>query len=400
MTADHLSDPGNTPGPDQVYVLGVMLAGSSKERALFEELSRRAIQLVRTRLDQLGLPIELEAFEGGERIAVTGTIDPLETLQLALAEKLERRLNFLLILSDAEATATRLSFAVAFPSRLTNIGLISLRRLMPSPDASAQSVEQAATRLGRLMLHSLGHLLNLGHRPDERAIMYDFGSLSDLDEMTDFEEDERRVLTENLPTEAHDETKRGSSLSFWARQIRANLSVIGGTLRRAHPIRLVSKLPTLLTTALSVVVVLFFSAEVWDVADAVEIYQIVVFVLLALTISSTVLYRTFGFRTILDRERLVSESTVVTQTATALAITATMLTVFGLFFAATYAAAVTIFPRQLMTAWTSVDPAVDAVDHIKLSLFLAGMAVLTGSLGGRSDSKRLIRTILFLDEET
>jgi hypothetical protein len=161
-----------------------------------------------------------------------------------------------------------------------------------------------------------------------------------------------------------------------------------------------SKLPTLLTAALSVVIVLFFSAEVWDVADAVEIYQIAIFVVLAILTSSLVLYRTFGFRTVLDRERLVSESTVVTQAATALAVTATVLAVFLLFFLLTYGAAVTIFPRQLMAEWTSIDPATDPIDHMKLSFFLAGMAVLTGALGGRGDSRRLIRTVLFLDEET
>jgi hypothetical protein len=113
-----------------------------------------------------------------------------------------------------------------------------------------------------------------------------------------------------------------------------------------------------------------------------------------------VLYRSFGFGTLLDRERLVSESTVVVQTTTFLAVMLTVLAIFLVFFLLTFLAAVTIFPRELMAEWASTGAADDALDHAKLSLFLASMAVLTGSLGGRSDSKRLVRTVLFLDEGT
>ncbi len=39
-------------------------------------------------------------------------------------------------------------------------------------------------------------------------------------------------------------------------------------------------------------------------------------------------------------------------------------------------------------------------DHVKLSLFLAALGVLAGSLGGRADSQALVRGVLFIDEET
>lgn len=145
---------------------------------------------------------------------------------------------------------------------------------------------------------------------------------------------------------------------------------------------------------------LFFSAEVWDVADAVEGYQVVMFSMLATGAATFVLYRTFGFGTLLDRERLVSESTVVIQTTTLLAVLLTVLALFAVFLGLTFIAAVTIFPEELMLEWPSTGAANELVDHVKLSLFLASMAVLTGSLGGRIDSKRLVRTVLFLDEAT
>ena len=64
-----------------------------------------------------------------------------------------------------------------------------------------------------------------------------------------------------------------------------------------------------------------------------------------------------------------------------------------------YLGTVTIFPRKLMETWPTVDPAVRTIDHIKLSIFVAALGVLAGSLGGRADSNGLIRGVLFVDEE-
>ena len=65
-----------------------------------------------------------------------------------------------------------------------------------------------------------------------------------------------------------------------------------------------------------------------------------------------------------------------------------------------YVTTITVFPERLMEAWPTGDPAIRALDHVKLSLFLASMGVLAGSLGGRSDSRDLVRGVLFLTEES
>jgi hypothetical protein len=366
----------------------------------FEELVELAVDRLRTEISALAVPLDVTVFDGPPVSPGTRGLDPLDALEIAMTEKLERRVHFILVLTNADIAATRLSFALAYPSRLTNVALISARRLLPDHRGEDVTAEVAARRLLVVMLHSLGHILNLPHHPVPTNFMHDFAGIDDLDRMDAFDSVQQRQLLENLPAEAHDETERGSSLGFWWRNVTSTLGVIAGTLKRAHPLRMMAKLPTMLTTALSVVVVLFFSAEIWDVADAVEIYQIVIFTLLAFVVAWVVLYRRFGFQTLFDRERLVSEATVVTQTATALAIGLTLTVVFAAFFAMTYLAAVTIFPRELMAEWASVETASDPIDHVKLGLFLAGMATLTGSLGGRGDSERVVRTVLFLDEET
>lgn len=369
---------------------------SDEVRALVEDAAHSAF----SELQAAGLMVEPVIFDGTTQLFPSGRVDPLDWLDIGLGVKVDRKLNFLLIFSDADIAGTKLSYALAFPSRLTNVGIISIRRLMTEDEEGEAPRSRSVARLKALLLHTFGHILNLAHSDTPASYMSDFSSVGDLDRKARFEPVELDQLGQNLETEAHDETRRGSTFAFWLSHVWENRRVVASTLRRAHPFRLMSKLPTTMTAALSVVVVLFFSAEIWDVADTVAAYQIWIFTLIAFTVATLLLYRTFGFRTVFDRDRSVSESTVVTQTTTALAVAVTVLVIYLVFLALTYVAAVTIFPRPLMEAWASVDSASETADHLKLGMFLAAMAVLTGSLGGRSDSRSLVRTILFLDEET
>jgi hypothetical protein len=138
----------------------------------------------------------------------------------------------------------------------------------------------------------------------------------------------------------------------------------------------------------------------WDVASTVEFYQLMIFALAAILGSTFVLYRAFAFGNVLRRDRLLSESGVVTEAATIIALMLTMASLLGLFAGAIYVGIVTIFPRRLMETWPTVDPAVRSIDHLKLALLISGLGVLAGSLGGRVDGKALVRGVLFLDEET
>jgi hypothetical protein len=156
----------------------------------------------------------------------------------------------------------------------------------------------------------------------------------------------------------------------------------------------------MITAALSVMIVMFFSAEVWDVGSTVELYQIILFSAVAVVTATAVLYRAFAFSGMLSRGRVLAESTAVTGAATVISLFLTMLLLFTLFMGLSYLGTVTIFPRKLMETWPTVDPAIRILDHLKLSLFVAALGVLAGSLGGRADSKDLIRGVLFVDEET
>lgn len=377
----------------------------STNDARFEALVERAVELFRDELRDLSLRVDLLSFDGPHLTPAAGTYAPLDFLHLGIAEKLERRVPFLLIVTEVDLTASTLSYAVALPSQLTNVGIVSARRLAPAFWGDDDDDEITATRLAALLVHTFGHLLNLRHHPDPTNAMYDFERVEDLGQMKTTTAAQREQMERNLLRESH-EAVSPPHPSAWTqgrlslKWTLSNLGSLGAAIQRANPLRLLTQLPTLLAAALSVIIVLFFSAEVWDVASTIGTGQLATFSFVAVAAATAVLYKAFSFGRVLSRDRLLAESTVVTSAATATALFLTMLLVYISFFALTYAGIVTVFPHRLMATWPTVDAATRTVDHLKLSAFLAAIGVLAGSLGGRADSKDVVRTVLFLDEET
>jgi hypothetical protein len=392
----------HSPAPPDEFVVGVMtMEAEGKDSERFHRLVEEATQQVEAMLaEALGLRVDLLAFDGPHLTPTAGAYAPLDFLQIGLTEKLERDVHFLLIVTEVDLAASTLAYTLALPSQLTNVAIVSTKRLDPAFWGDERDDSRVSDRLATLLLHSFGHLLNLSHHDDPANAMYDFAGVDGLDGMGALTEEQRAQMRRALPEEAHEHTARHGHGRFVLRMLMADWKSIGRAVARAHPLRLLPRLPTMITAALSVIIVLFFSAEVWDVGSTVELYQLAAFSAAAVLGSTGVLYRAFALGGVLGRGRVLAESTVVTAAATALSLLFTMAVLFGLFTGLTYLGTATVFPRKLMETWPTVDPATRALDHLKLSLFVAALGTLAGSLGGRADSKDLIRAVLFVDEET
>lgn len=386
----------------QEYVVGVMtmdVEGKNSER--FRRRVTEAAEAFEEALaSALGVQVALIAFEGPHLTPSAGAYAPLDFLQIGMTEKLERDVHFLLVVTEVDLAAETFSYTLALPSQLTNVGVVSTKRLDPGFWGDGEDASVVVQRLGTLLLHTFGHLLNLPHARDPQNVMYDFAGVDGLAAMTHLTDVQRDRMRRALPREAHERTSRRGHGRFVLRTLLRNWRSIGRAVVRANPVRLLTRLPTMITAALSVIIIVFFSPEMWDVASTVELYQLVLFSGLAVLTATVVLYRAFAFGGVLGRGRVLAESTVVTGAATALSLILTILLLFGVFMGLTYLGTVTIFPRKLMETWPTVDPAVRTLDHLKLSLFVAALGVLAGSLGGRADSKDLVRGVLFVDEET
>ncbi len=373
--------------------------GKDSER--FHQRVRAATDVFGDRLTgALGVRVDLIAFEGPHLTPAAGAYAPLDFLQIGMTEKLERGVHFLLIVTEVDLAATTLAYTLALPSQLTNVAVLSTKRLDPAFWGSGSDEEAVEHRLAALMLHSFGHLLNLSHTSDAGNVMHDFAGVDSLAAMTHLTPEQREAMRRALPREAHERTSRSGHLAFALKTLFRDAGSIARAVGRANPFQLVTRLPTMIAAALSVMIVLFFSAEVWDVGSTVELYQLAFFSVAALLASMVVLYRAFAFGSVLGRGRVLAESTVVTSAATGLSLLLTMAILFAVFVGLTYLGTVTIFPRKLMETWPTVDPAVRTLDHVKVSLFVAALGLLAGSLGGRADSKDLVRGVLFVDEET
>ncbi len=324
----------------------------------------------------------------------------LDFVQIGINEKTERRLAFLIIVTEVEITAPTLSYLLALPSQLTNVAIISTRRLADYGSADLQDQDLMADRLATLMLHCFGRLLNLGYVAEKSNYLARIGVPDDLDAMDHFTEGQFDRMAAHLPREANDRFSEGNDLSFVFRQMAANVPRILRGALRANPLRIATKLPTMIATALSVIVLLIFGGETWDFAASVSSGQLAVFVGASYLAASYVLYRAFSFRLVATRQGHTSESAVVTAAATYLALLLTLVCLFVFFGLVMYGLVIFVFPDPLMRTWTSVQDGSTTGAHLRLVIFLAAVGILSGSLGGSADSRSVVRNVLFAGDET
>ncbi len=429
------------------YVIGVMtMQVEGRQRGRLARRVEAAAGRFGTALSgTLGVRVDLLSFDGPHLTPVPaggggasggGGYEPLDFLRIGMTEKLERGVHFLLIVTEVDLAASVFSYTLALPSPLTNVAVLSTKRLDPEFWGDDPDEGRVATDLAALLLHSFGHLLNLTHEPDPANVMHGLTGAEALRDMTRFTEAQRRHMRRALPREAHErssgDARRGTPASrshrlrFITRMLVHNRRGIARAVYRANPLRLLGHLPTMITAALSVIIVVFFSPEIWDVASTVGLTPLLGFSLLSIVVATAVLHRGFAFRTTTvfrgrtprtppspttrrgsaahapaptpARGLVIAESTVVTAAATVLCVLLTMALLFVIFAALAWVGTFTLFPRKLMETWPTVDPAVRTLDHAKLALFVAALGLLAGSLGGRADRQSLVRAVLFVDE--
>lgn len=347
------------------------------------------------------LRIESITFDGAELRPDRSGYHALDFVQLGLDEKTERRLAFLLVITAVDIKPASLAYFLALPSQLTNVAVVSTRRLADLGSAERDDETLVAERLATLLLHCFGRLLNLPHHPSATNYLAKLAVPADLDAMRTFTETQYNEMAEALPREANDRYSReGTRFSFIVRQTLRNVPRIVGGALRANPIKIATKLPRMIATALSVIIVLVFGAETWDFAASVSATQLAVFVVACFAAATFVLYRAFSFRLISARHGSTAESSVVTAGATYLALVLTITCLFVLFGVLIYAVVILVFPDPLMSSWTSDADGSTVGAHLRLSFFLAAVGILSGSLGGSADSRSVVRNVLFAEDET
>ncbi|MGB3800210.1 MAG: hypothetical protein WA952_10380 [Lewinella sp.] len=388
-----------TPHPIIVGIMKMDVAGQDARN--LTHLTRQATDHFTREMErEPRLQITSLTFDGPPLTPKENGYQALDFVQLGIQEKTERRLAFLIIITEVEIAAASLSFLLGLPSQLTNVAIISTRRLANDGSEEANDPSRIANRLGTLMLHCFGRLLNLGYRDEPSNYLARIKVPADLDDMHQFTDAQFETMATRLPQEANDRYSDGSHWLFFLRQSAGNLSRIVRGAWRANPLRLATRLPRMIATALSAIVILVFGAETWDFAASVSPAQLAVFVIASFLAGTFVLYRAFSFHLVATRRGAISESSVVTACATGLALVLTLLCLFVFFALLMYGVVIFVFPDPLMSTWTSARDGSSADAHLRLVLFLAAVGVLSGSLGGSADSRSVVRNVLFAADET
>ena len=375
-----------------VGIMQIDIAGRSSG-GLTPLIERATEQFTKAVSREPRLRIESFTFEGPVITADENGYRVLDFVQVGLNEKTERQLAFLLVITDVEIAAASLSYLLALPSQLTNVAVLSTRRL--------GDTDRTTDRLATLMLHCFGRLLNLNYRSEDSNYMTRIEVPEDLDAMRQFTDTQFNQMAKALPREANDRfSAKDGKVGFVVRHTLSNLPRIVRGALRANPLLIMTKLPTMIATALSVIIVLVFGAETWDFAASVSIGQLAVFVGASFAAATFVLYRAFAFRLVSTRRGHTSESAVVTAAATYLALILTLTCLFLLFALLMYGVVLFVFPDPLMGTWTSAADGSTTAAHLRLVTFLAAVGILSGSLGGSADSRSVVRNVLFAVDET
>jgi len=343
--------------------------------------------------------LETHSFSTPHLVPSGGSYNPLDFVQLGLGEKAERGLSFLIIVTDVDLSPSKTSYTLALPSRVTNVAIVTTRRLDPHFWGELSDPDRAAERLSTILIHAFGHLLNLPYSDDPKNVMARIEGVETLDRMVDFTPSQVAKMADTLPLEAFEQSSKDSSVVFGVQTFFRRLPAIFRAVRRANPVLLVTRMPTMLATAFSVIALLLFGAEIWDYAAVASNVQVAGLTIFSFLIGTFVLYRAFRFTPTASRDGRIMESSLVTAAATIITLFTTLLVMFFVFAGLMLLFVETIFPSALMETWTTVEDAKSLDDHLRLASFLAALGVLSGSLGGSADTRSIIRRVLFISDE-
>ncbi len=258
---------------EQGFQIGVMITpveGENDElRAIVQDGVKQAEATLQKRIPNLRF--DVFEFVGPHLTPTHGSYSALELLQLGVIEKIERVPHFLLVVTEVELSSQLVSYSIALPSRLTNVGVISIKRLAPRFWGEAADNGVTVQRFTGLMLNTLGYLLNLAAHDQPHNMMYAFEAPDELDDMRELTDEQIAHMKRALPAEARNLTASTPAYGFFIGRLLANARSITRTIRRSNPFALAVRMTTMITAALSTMVIIFFSTEIWDIGSTVEL---------------------------------------------------------------------------------------------------------------------------------
>lgn len=387
--------------PNQVE-LGWVIVGrlDAPDRAATRDARRRLLALMRDQFPEFTWRMPLV-----ERtdLPVPLREEPVELLYLGLEERDARHWDYVLVVTGSDLIGHAKPFTLAAPSRALGVGVLSTARIDPqaqgaelTSDARTEALAQRATTLA---LHLLAHLAGC---EDVGASVHILESVSDLDRQLDLGPDARAAMREELRAVAdlrvEEARPPAAKLPFYARSMWVNRGAIAGAIGRARPWLFPLRLTKLTTAAMSTLLILINTAEVWEVAMSLS--PAAVLVLSVLTLAATSSYVVGRQRLLRRRHRRLTEQAVTTNVSLSVIVTLGMLTTYVLIFVLASAVSTLLYPDRVIASWSGlVATSVTGWHHVALSGFVASLGIVIGALGASFEQQHYFQHMVYVDEE-
>ena len=333
--------------------------------------------------------------------------EPADLLQQGTHERETRRWDFALVITDSDLQSYYKPYALAVPSRAIAVAVLSTIRLVPRDLSSLSDQERRdrmVNRIVALALHMFGDLNGLNHRNDPDAVMNTPQAVDDLDNMLELNEQEQRQLTGELgrvaDTRLEEQPHNAGPVQFYMTAVWIGRKDILSAIRQAKPWEFPLRLSRLTTAALSTLLILLMTAEVWDLGMSQSTRLIINLTLLALAGTSIFILK--RQRLLLRRSRRgLTEQTVVTNVSITVIVLLGMVTTYLALFILVLGLGYLFYSPALIAGWAaSLDGAVDIEHHLILAGFVASLGIIIGALGASFEGQQYFRHITYADEET
>ena len=352
---------GGDPGAGEVLTLGLVAAPGVAEqlaREIEDELPRllaeRVTASVRWVVTAVADPVAADPSEEGT-----------EMIDAVRHRMVEEGWDLALCLTDVPLRIGRRP-VVATASATHGVGLISLPAL-----GAVQLRRRATAAAVRLVDGLVGASLEL-ERGEEAA--------------------HRRQVTRRLvelaqpvrPENIDDE----SDVRFVAAVVRGHLRLLFGMVRANRPWRVVARLSRALAAALAAVVFSLVTNTVWQVADALSGFRLLVVAVASIVAIVVFLIAAHGLweRTVDGRGR---EQAVLFNVATAATLTFGVLCLYGALFVLTFLAAKFTLDADVLDG--TIGHRADLATYFKVTWFATSLAMVAGALGAGLESDESVR---------
>jgi predicted Zn-dependent protease len=334
--------------------------------------------------------------------------EPSKLLDYAIEERDARHWDFAFLLTSSDLVTYYRPYAFGTSSRSVSVAILSTSRIDPISSAQQVGEEERkrilSERLLTLALHLFGHLNGLEHEEDHDSVMFELQSVQDLDGMSRISEEAIAFLQSALMDVAdprlEESQHRPGKLGFYLRVVWQNRKDILSAVRQAEPWRLPFHLGRLTTAALSALLILLMTAEVWDLGMSQPAWLVVSLSVVTLLVMTTYL---------LKRQRLLvrrgthrfTEQTAVTNIAVATSVLLGLATTYVGLLLLTLVVSRAIYPKPLVLEWAaSLQRDVRASNYACMAGFVASLGIAIGALGASFEEHQYFRHIAYIDEET